>query len=115
MIVTPASVEKRLLDLSKEIDDAQKFLDECEQEFFKAKGDCEIALAQARLEIAHDGLKITVQQKDDLATLECADLIKALYSAEAKVRAARGNASRVKVQIEITRSIGTSVRASLDN
>jgi hypothetical protein len=34
--------------------------------------------------------------------------------AEASVKAARANASRIKIQVEIARSIGTSVRTSLD-
>jgi 4-hydroxy-3-methylbut-2-en-1-yl diphosphate synthase IspG/GcpE len=33
---------------------------------------------------------------------------------EAIVKAARANASRIKTQVEIARSIGTSVRTSLD-
>jgi len=115
MIVTPATIEKRLVDLSKEIDDAQRFLDEAEQEYFDAKGACEIGLAQARLGVVKDGLKMTVQEKEDVATIECASLLRALYSADAKVRAARGNAQRVRTQIDIARSVGTSVRAALDN
>ena len=115
MIVTPASVEKRLLDLSKEIDDVQKFLDESEQEYFTAKSRCEIGLAESRLAMRKDGLKLTVQEKEDLATVECQDLLRAVATAEAKVRAARGNAQRVRTQIDIARSVGTSVRASMDN
>ena len=114
MIVTPATIEKRLVELSKEIDEAQKFLDESEQ-YFDAKGACEIGLAQARLGVVKDGLKMTVQEKEDVATIECAHLIRAVYGAEAKVRAARGNAQRVRTQIDIARSVGTSVRAALDN
>jgi hypothetical protein len=34
--------------------------------------------------------------------------------AEAAVKAARANANRIKTQVEIARSIGTSVRTSLD-
>jgi hypothetical protein len=115
MIVTPATIEKRLVELSKEIDEAQKFLDESEQQYFDAKGACEIGLAQARLGVVKDGLKMTVQEKEDVATIECAHLIRAVYGAEAKVRAARGNAQRVRTQIDIARSVGTSVRAALDN
>jgi uncharacterized protein with von Willebrand factor type A (vWA) domain len=115
VIVTPASVEKRLLELSKEIDDVQKFLDESEQEYFVAKSKCEIGLAKSRLSMRQDGQKFTVQEKEDLATVECQELLRAVATAEAKVRAARGNSQRVRTQIDIARSIGTSVRASLDN
>jgi uncharacterized protein with von Willebrand factor type A (vWA) domain len=115
MIVTPASVEKRLLDLSKEIDEVQQFLDEAEAEYFTAKSDCEISLAKERLELTKSGLKFTVQEKEDIALTTCEGQFRRLGIAEAKVRAARGNAQRVRTQIDITRSIGTSVRASLDN
>lgn len=115
MIVTPASVEKRLLDLSKEIDEAQRFLDESEREYFTAKSECEIALAKSRLGQKSDSIKRTVSEREDMATIVCQDLIRAVAIADAKVRSARGNASRVKTQIDIARSVGTSVRASLDN
>lgn len=115
MIVTPASVEKRLLDLSKEIDDAQKFLNESEHEYFTSKSECEIGLAKSRLSMKNDGVKITVSEREDMATIACQDLIRAVSVAEAKVRAARGNASRIKTQIDIARSVGTSVRASMEN
>jgi len=114
-IVTPAQIEERLLKLSKEIDEVQEFLDQCEAEYFTAKTDCEIALARTRLAMKPSDRKFTVQEREDLATVNCADLIRAVAIAEAKVRAARGNSQRVRVQIDIARSIGTSVRASLDN
>jgi hypothetical protein len=62
-----------------------------------------------------EGVKLTVQEKEDIATVECQSELQRLAIAEAIVRAARGNASRIKTQIDIARSIGTSVRAALDN
>jgi hypothetical protein len=114
MIVTPQSVEKRLLDLSTEIDDVQKFLSEAEVEYYEAKSSCEIAMARERIEIGKSGLKFTVQEKEDLAISICADFIVRLAQCEAKVRAARGNANRVRTQVDIARSVGTSVRSALD-
>jgi len=115
MIVTPASVEKRLLDLSKEIDEAQTFLDKAERDYFTSKTECELALAKSRLARRVEGVKLTVRDKEDIAVLECQTELQLLAIAEATVRAARGNASRIKTQIDIARSIGTSVRAALDN
>lgn len=115
MIVTPASVENRLLTLSKEIDEVQQFLDESEKKYFVAKVDCEIALAKARLMRRAEGIKLTVRNKEDIAIIECEPQLRAVAVAEATVRAARGNAQRVRTQIDIARSVGTSVRASLDN
>ena len=114
MIVTPQSVEKRLLELSKEIDEVQKFLGESEAEYYQAKSTCEIAMARERIEIGKSGLKFTVQEKEDLAVSICADYIVRLAECEAKVRAARGNANRVRTQVDIARSVGTSVRSALD-
>jgi hypothetical protein len=114
MNVTPAQVEKRLIDLSKEIDDAQKFLDEAENEYFTVKARCEIALAEERLRLTKSGIKMTVQDKEDVAMTTCEHLVLALAAAEAKVRAARGNANRVRTQVDIARSIGTSVRSAMD-
>jgi uncharacterized protein YqgV (UPF0045/DUF77 family) len=115
MVVTPASVEKRLLDLSKEIDEAQKFLDESELEYFNAKSECEISLAKSRLSQKAEGIKLTVSDREDLAIVQCEDLIRAVARADAKVRSARANSTRIRTQIDIARSVGTSVRASLDN
>lgn len=114
MIVTPANVEKRLLDLSKEIDEAQKYLEECELEYYIAKSECELALARERISVANSGTKFTIQEKEDYAVTICADHIKRLAVGEAKVRAARGNASRIKTQVDIARSIGTSVRSAME-
>ncbi len=114
LIVTPQAVEKRLLELSKEIDTAQEFLDKCEAEYYTAKSECEIGLAEARLRTKTASIKYTVQDREDLATTECSAQIRALAIAEAKVKAARGNANRIRTQVDIARSIGTSVRSALD-
>jgi hypothetical protein len=114
MIVTPQAVEKRLVELSKEIDESQRFLEQTEAEYYTAKAECEISLAEARLRTKTASIKYTVQDREDLATTECASQIRTLAIAEAKVRAARGNANRVRTQVDIARSIGTSVRSALD-
>jgi len=114
MIVTPAAVEKRLLDLSKDIDESYRFLEECESEYHIAKSECEISLAEARLRTKTAPIKYTVQDREDLATVECSTAIRSLAIAEAKVRAARGNTNRIRTQVDITRSIGTSVRSAID-
>lgn len=113
MSVTPASVEARLLALSREVDDAQKFLDEAEAEYFDAKGELEIALSVERLSISK-AERMTVQDKNDLAVTACAAMIRRVNAAEAKVRAARGNAARLRMQVDIARSVGTSVRSALE-
>lgn len=113
-MITPAHIEKRLVDLSKEVDEAQRVLDEAEQEYYLAKADCEIALARERLSLAKAPTRTTVQDKADAAMVACEQQVWRLAVAEAKVRAARGNAARIRTQVDIVRSVGTSVRSSLD-
>jgi hypothetical protein len=42
------------------------------------------------------------------------DELTALNAAEGIVKAARANSSRIRVQIDIARSVGASVRAAMD-
>lgn len=117
-IVTPAQVEQRLLTLSREYDASHKELEEAELKYANAKSLWEINSARVRLSIrakAIDaGRKLTVQEIDDEAMVRCQDELMALNTCEAIVKAARANATRVRTQIDIARSVGTSVRAALD-
>ena len=60
------------------------------------------------------GKNYTVQERDDLALIDNEQLHMQIGFAEASVKAARANTNRIKTQVEIARSIGTSVRTSLD-
>jgi len=117
-VVTPAQVEKRLYDLSKEIDDIQEHLSIVEKAYFETKASYEIELAKARMTYASKssptGKNYTVQEREDLALIDCEDLHFRLASMEATVRSCRANAMRVKTQVDIARSIGTSVRSSVE-
>ena len=117
-IVTPAQIEKRLYDLSKEIDDCHTELVDAEAAYNRIKSDYEIAMAKSRMIYASKssatGKNYTVQERDDLALLENQALHTQIAFAEAAVKAARANANRIKTQVEIARSIGTSVRTSMD-
>jgi hypothetical protein len=117
-IVTPAQIEARLKALSKEIDDVHVQLVDAERDYNTVKANFEIAMAKSRMAYASksapNGKNYTVQERDDLAVLDNAELHLQLAIDEAKVKAARANANRIKTQVEIARSIGTSVRTSLD-
>ena len=117
-IVTPAQIEKRLYDLSKEIDDSHSELIEVESHYNSDKANYEIAMARSRMlysmKSSPTGKNYTVQQVDAMALLENEELHIKVAMAEAQVKAARANAGRVKIQVEIARSIGTSVRASME-
>lgn len=114
MTITPERVESRLYELSKEIDEAHKDLVNAEQQYHKSKASFEVAIARARLNIGLNNLKLRVGDVADRALVECEAEWHGLQTAEAYVKAARANAARVRTQVDIARSIGTSVRASLD-
>lgn len=117
-LVTPAQVEQKLRELSREYDAAHKQLEDAEIGYAAAKSEYEIAIAKARMAIGQRALeagrKVTVQEKEDEALIQCADLYTAHNASEAVVRAARANATRLRTQIDIARSVGTAVRAALD-
>jgi alanyl-tRNA synthetase len=106
MTLTPERVEARLYELSKEIDVAHEELVKAEKAYHDSK---------ARFEInGMNNLKLRVGDVADKALTECATEWLQLQQAEALVKAARANANRVRTQVDIARSIGTSVRASLE-
>jgi poly-beta-hydroxyalkanoate depolymerase len=111
-MVTPQTIEQRLLTLSKEVDEAHNYLEDAERGYHRAKAAFEIAVAKARL--SHNQSKLRVQDIQDLALLQTEAEYQALQIAEAQVKAARANATRIRTQVDIARSVGTSVRASLE-
>lgn len=111
-MVTPAAIENKLLSLSKEVDEAHRYLDNAEMMYHNAKSEYEIAMARARLSFGAS--KMRVQDIQDRALTQCSDKYSALNTAEATVKAARANSQRIRTQVDIARSIGTSVRASLE-
>jgi nitric oxide synthase oxygenase domain/subunit len=111
-MVTPQAIENRLANLSREVDESHQFLNDAEVAFHAAKATYEIAMATSRLSFAGD--KLRVQDVQDIALRDNAHLYRALNTAEATVKAARANAQRIRTQVDIARSIGTSVRASLE-
>jgi len=117
-VVTPAQIEARLYALSKEIDDGYEELAKAEADYHQAKSQYEICMAKSRMTYASKssptGKNYTVQERDDLALIDNEQLHMHIGITEAIVKAARANASRIKTQVEIARSIGTSVRTSLD-
>ena len=113
-VITPQQVEARLVALSKELDAAQESLNTAELNYYQTKAKLEVQLAQVRLDIANGEKRVTVGEREDLATRICADLLHEHYTAEAVVRSMRANVNRIRTQVDIARSIGTSVRTSID-
>lgn len=111
-VVTPQAIENRLATLSKEIDEAHAYLEQAEHAYHKAKSSYEIEMAHARMKLSQE--KMRVQDVQDTALIYCSKQYEDLNTAEAVVKAARANATRIRTQVDIARSIGTSVRASLE-
>jgi len=113
-ILTPVSVERRLVNLSKEIDEGHKQLSDAEYGYHQAKVEYEIKIAEVRMSLNESGIKMRVQDVEDMALIQCRSEYTVLNIAEATVKAARANANRLRTQVDIVRSVGTSVRASLE-
>jgi hypothetical protein len=117
-IITPAMVEQKLRGLSKEVDDAHKVLVEIETIYHGIKADYEIAMAKSRMTLATKssptGKNYTVGEREDMALVENEELHKDLAILQAKILATRANTNRLKMQVDIARSVGTSVRTSMD-
>ena len=117
-IITPAMVEQKLRGLSKEVDEAHKVLVEVETIYHSVKADYEIAMAKSRITLATksapNGKNYTVGEREDLALVQNEELHKDLAIIQAKILASRANTNRLKMQVDIARSVGTSVRPSMD-
>lgn len=117
-LVTPADVEAKLISLSKELDSAHDQLEQSEANYAVAKGSWDIDSAKMRLLVQakanEAGRKVTVQAVEDEAIVACEAQYLSFLTADAMVRVARANSSRIKVQIDIARSVGTAVRAAME-
>lgn len=113
-MITPEKVETRLYELSKEIDVAHEELVQAEKHYHISKAKFEVSIAHARLYVSSHYPKLRVGDIADRALIQCENEWLEIQTAEALVKAARGNAQRVRTQVDIARSIGTSVRASMD-
>ena len=114
MSLTPMQVEKRLVDLTKEVDEAHKDLVDAEKVYHTCKASLEIAMARSRMAVSHPDFKLTSVQRDDQALIDNANEHMQLALSEAQVKAARANANRIRTQVDIARSISVSVRASME-
>lgn len=117
-VFTPADVEAKLVALSREYDEAHRDLDAAEVEYANAEALWLVNSARCRLRIRalalESGRKVTVQEVEDESTVTCADELTRQNLSLAVVRVARANASRLRTQIDVARSVGTAVRAAMD-
>lgn len=117
-VVTPAQVEAKLKSLSRELDSCHEDLVKAEYRYYQTKAHYEIAMAETRLALtkqsAPNGKNYTVGEREDMAIIANRDKHIDMAEADALVRAARANAQRIRAQVDIARSVGTSVRTSME-
>ena len=117
-VLTPQRIENRLRTLDLSLEDATTELVNAEADISQATAALEIALARRRMKertrALEAGSKITVGEIEDLALIGCSDQFMDKSLADARVKAARANVKKVNVQIDIARSLGSSVRASME-
>jgi hypothetical protein len=118
LITTPAQVEQRLRTLSHEIDEAHNDLVASEHNYYSVKSEYEIKVAETRIKLSNEskpnGKNYTVDEREALAVVINKDLHKAMGIAEAIVRASRANSARLRVQVDLARSVGSNVRSSME-
>jgi hypothetical protein len=73
-VVTPGQVERRLRQLSDELDEAHKDLVSAENNYATVKSNYEIAMAKSRIYLSSrssaSGKNYTVQEREDLSLVE---------------------------------------------
>jgi len=114
MAMMPYQIEENLRALDNALDDAQNDLVAAEENYQRTKADYELAMAKARIELGRTEHKMTVQDKADHALVMTQALHKNLAVAEAWVRGSRANVNRLRTKVDITRSLGASVRSAME-
>jgi hypothetical protein len=117
-MITPAQIEKRLYELSQEMDQAHTQMVEDETHLNYTKAKYEIAMARTRLELASKssptGKNYTVGEREDMALIHNEELHLALSIADTQAKASKSNMARIRTQVDITRSISSSIKATLE-
>lgn len=113
-ITTPQQVERQLVNLMSQLEMATAELAEARTTVEQADREYKNALARARLSLAGAVPKLTVQERADKALLMCDEQFIALGAAQVALSVCRDEIYRIKQQLDATRSLGTSVRASMD-
>jgi hypothetical protein len=107
---SPYAIERRLLELDRLLDEAHNELRGAEEKYHTAKATFEVAFARAFMSADEKNAEACKQS----AVLATEEERKTLALAEALVRAARANASRLEQQVDITRSVGRLVTSAMN-
>lgn len=112
MTVTPRSIEQRLIELEGAIDHAYEYMAKMEIAYQDAKTAYELGMARSRT-LPRES-KTTAQEREDDALLANQTEYEEMMAAYGILKGARGNLERLRVQVDITRSLGATLRAALE-
>jgi hypothetical protein len=113
-ITTPQQVERQLVALMNALEKATEDLADARLEAEEAREEYDNAMAKARILLAEDNVKRTVQRREDEAFLMCGDQRRMANAKAVRLSMVRDDIARIKMQLDATRSLGTSVRSSMD-
>lgn len=115
---TPARVEKNLMDLYFESDRLTQEIKKADSAWVEKDHLAKVAAAQSRLEIKARaielGVKLTVQEIEDQSFIRVRDQLLAAATAESELRVIRAQIRSNENKVGIMRSVGTSVRSSIE-
>lgn len=106
---TPVMVERRLYELSNELDGVVVEIQQAESDYLHAKSTYEIAYARAYLNAEGKNMR----EREARALLDCIAERGELVRAEALVKAHKENAKRLYTHVDVARSISVIVRAGI--
>jgi hypothetical protein len=112
--LTPAQIEKRLLQLDGENERVHEALREAESRLALAETSLRLARARALIDTFKKPEKITVQQREALVDLACEAELVELQVATTIAKAARSKVAEIKTSIDIARSLGATIRSAMD-
>lgn len=112
--LTPYDVERRLIALSAKLEQATNHLIEMEELYSAENSAYELACARNRLALAGGAEKLTVQEKEARTLIECEEERIRRDYADAQLKAAKAVLKQIYTDIDVWRSVGSSVRAAVD-
>lgn len=117
-MTTPAGVEKNLMDLYYESERLTQEIKKADNAWMEKDHLAKVAAARARLEIkarANEmGVKLTVQDIEDQAFMKVRYEVLEASIAESELRVIRAQIRSNENKVGIMRSVGTSVRTSME-
>jgi hypothetical protein len=110
--ITPADVERKLYELSQDLDYLNEESIRLKDDAISKKKAMEDAQSQVRISLLSAKPKLSTQDKQDLAEERSQDLATEWHAAQLIYDACRQRMTVTREQMDLWRSIGASVRTS---